>query len=107
MSDIPKPFIPVVNNAAVMRNPGHWPAQVEGFLAAGYGGEKTREAEERRHSAMGDEHAPPHYCYKLAEAWCLKIDEHESAYFIMPRGSFRDSALDRSAKDKQAKGGAA
>ena len=102
---IPKHFLPVVDQAAVKRNPEHWPEQVSGFLACGYGGEKTRVDEERKRG--GDEHAPPSYCYKLAQAWCAKIDEHVSAYFLLPRGSFRDSALDASAKKLTPKGGAA
>lgn len=95
---IEKPFMPVVDQAAVKRNPDHWPAQVEGFLACGYGGEASRKEEERKHSPDGSEHAPPAFCYKLAEAWCLKMDEFISAYFLMPKGSFRDSALDRRKK---------
>jgi hypothetical protein len=100
MSEIKKPFLPVVNQSAVQRNPEHWPAQVQGFLACGYGGETTRKEEEARRSPDGSEHAPPRYCYDLAVAWCTKIDNHETDYFIMPRGSFRDSAVDRSAKNK-------
>jgi hypothetical protein len=107
MTEITKPFLPVVNEPAVKRNPEHWPAMVSGFLACGYGGEKTRIEEERKRDPSGQEHAPPHYCYQLAVAWCGKIDDHESAYFLMPRGSFRDSALDRSAKGLAPKGGAA
>jgi len=94
-SPIPKPFLPVVNAPAVNRNPEHWPAQVEGFLQVGYGGEKTRVAEERKRSPDGQEHAPPRYCYDLSVAWCEKIDEFVSAYFLLPKGSFRDSALDK------------
>ena len=104
---IPKPYAPTVNPSAVQRNPEHWPAQVQGFLEAGYGGETTRLTEERRRDPSGQEHAPPRYCYQLAEAWCLKIDGFVSDYYLLPRGSFRDSALDRSAKDKAQKGGAA
>jgi hypothetical protein len=107
LSAITKPFLPTVNAPAVQRNPAHWPEQVQGFLDVGYGGRKTREAEEQRRDPSGQEHAPPHYCYKLAAAWCDRIDEFESAYFLMPRGSFRDSALDRSAKNLTPKGGAA
>jgi hypothetical protein len=106
MAAITKPFLPTVNAPAVQRNPEHWPEQVKGFLEVGYGGQLTRETEERRRDPSGQEHAPPHYCYKLAVAWCDKIDEHESAYFLMPKGSFRDSALDRSAKNLTPKGGA-
>ena len=105
MSEIPKHFLPVVDQAAVRRNPEHWPEQVSGFLACGYGGEKTRKEEEHKRG-MGDEHAPPHYCYQLAQAWCAKIDEHISAYFLLPKGSFIDGAWDKSAKDKVKKGGA-
>lgn len=104
---VEKPFLPTVNASAVQRNPEHWPAQVAGFLACGYGGETTRLEEEKRRDPSGQEHAPPRYCYELAVAWCGKIDDFESAYFIMPRGSFRDSGLDRSAKDKAPKGGKA
>lgn len=99
MSEVPKPFHPVVNAPAVQRNPEHWPAQVQGFLQCGYGGEQTRLDEERKRSPDGSEHAPPYYCYQLAKAWCEKIDAFVSDYFLLPRGSFRDSALDRSAKD--------
>jgi hypothetical protein len=102
---IPKMYQPVVDQGAVARNKEHWPAQVEGFLEVGYGGEKTRLAEERRRDPSGQEHAPPSYCYKLAEAWCGKIDEFISAYFLLPRGSFIDKAYDASAKDKMAKKG--
>jgi hypothetical protein len=102
---IPKMFTPVVDQAAVNRNKEHWPEQVKGFLEVGYGGEQTRLAEERRRDPSGQEHAPPHYCYKLAQAWCEKIDEHISAYFVLPRGSFVDGAYDKSAKDKMAKKG--
>jgi hypothetical protein len=105
MGAVTKPFLPTVNAPAVQRNPAHWPEQVNGFLECGYGGEKTRLAEEKRHSPDGSEHAPPSYCRKVAVAWCERIDEFESAYFLMPRGSFRDSALDRSAKDLTPKGG--
>jgi hypothetical protein len=105
VTDIPKIFLPVVDQGAVRRNPAHWPDQVAGFLACGYGGEKTRVDEERKRG--GDEHAPPHYCYKLATAWCDKIDEHVAAYFLLPKGSFIDGAWDKSAKDKVQKGGAA
>jgi len=70
---------------------------VNSFVAAGYGGEHIRKEAERKHA--GDEHAPPHYCYQLAKQWCEQIDAHESAYFMMPRQTFRDSAIDRSAKD--------
>ena len=104
MSDIPKIFLPVVDQSAVRRNPAHWPEQVSGFLACGYGGEKTRLEEEARRG--GDEHAPPHYCYQLAQAWCGKIDEHVAAYFTLPKGSFVDRSWDASAKDKANKGGA-
>lgn len=107
MSEITKPWLPTVDKAAVQRNPVHWPAQVEGFLACGYGGEKTRKEAEQKASPLGDEHAPPGYCYQLAVSWCVMIDEHESAYYVLPRGSFRDSALDRSAKGLAPKGGAA
>jgi hypothetical protein len=100
-------FEPVVNQAVVRRNPEHWPEQVKGFLEVGYGGEQTRLTEERRRDPSGAEHAPPHYCYKLAVAWCDKIDEFVSDYFLLPRGSFRDSAVDRSAKDAQPKKGGA
>jgi hypothetical protein len=103
-TEIPKIFCPVVNASAVQRNPAHWPEQVEGFLATGYGGEKTRLEEEKRHSPDGSEHAPPSYCYKVAVAWCEKIDVFLSDYFLLPRGSFRDSAVDRSAKDLVQKG---
>jgi hypothetical protein len=104
MTEITKPFLPTVNQAAVNRNPEHWPAQITGFLEVGYGGEKTRETEERKRSPQGDEKAPPSYCMKLTVAWCEKIDAHIADYFILPRGSFRDSAVDRSAKDLPAKG---
>jgi len=104
MTEITKPFLPQVNASAVQRNPIHWPDQVQGFLACGYGGEKTRLEEERKRDPSGQEHAPPHYCYQLAQAWCEKIDVFVSDYFILPRGSFRDSAVDRSAKDKTQKG---
>ena len=107
MTEITKPFLPQVDKAAVHRNPVHWPAQVSEFMARGYGGMATREAEERKRDPSGAEHAPPHICYQLAAAWCDHIDEHVSAYFVLPKGSFRDSALDRSAKDKTPKGGAA
>jgi hypothetical protein len=104
VSPIPQPFHPVANIAAVQRNPAHWPEQVEGFLKVGYGGEKTRLDEERKRDPSGAEHAPPGYCFKLAEAWCAKIDVFISDYFLLPKGSFRDSALDRSAKDLTPKG---
>lgn len=104
---IPKHFLPVVDQAAVSRNPAHWPTEVEGFLSCGYGGEKTRVDEERKRDPSGQEHAPPRYCYQLAEAWCLKIDEHVSAYFLLPKGSFIDRAWDASAKNLTPKGGAA
>ena len=104
---ITKPWLPVVNQPVVNRNPEHWPVQVQGFLECGYGGENTRKAEEQRRSPDGKEHAPPRYCYQLAQAWCDKIDAHVADYFILPRGSFRDSGLDRSAKDLPAKGGKA
>lgn len=100
MSEIIKPWLPQVDARAVQRNPEHWPACVEGFLGAGYGGEKTRLEEERRRDPSGQEHAPPRYCYELSVAWCDKIDGFIADYFILPKGSFRDSALDRSAKDK-------
>ena len=105
MSEISKPFLPQANQAAVNRNPEHWPTQVEGFLSCGYGGEKTRETEERKRAPDGSEHAPPHYCYQLSVAWCEKIDAHVADYFILLRGSFRDSALDKSAKNLTPKGG--
>jgi hypothetical protein len=95
---IPKMFQPVVDQGAVNRNPAHWPEQVNGFLEVGYGGEKTRLTEERRRDPSGQEHAPPHYCYKLAQAWCEKIDAHVSDYFLLPKGSFLDARWDRSAK---------
>ena len=104
MTEITKPWLPVVNAPAVARNQTHWPAQVEGFLSCGYGGQATREFEEKRRSPDGAEHAPPRYCYELAVAWCDRIDEFVSAYFLLPRGSFRDSAVDRSAKDLTPKG---
>jgi hypothetical protein len=104
MSEITKPWLPVVNAPAVARNPEHWPTQIEGFLGCGYGGQLTREGEEARRDPSGQEHAPPRYCYQLAAAWCDRIDEFVSAYFLLPRGSFRDSALDRSAKDLTPKG---
>jgi hypothetical protein len=104
---ITKPWLPTADKAAVQRNPVHWPEQVRGFLESGYGGALYREQEERKRSPDGSEHAPPGFCYQVAAAWCEKIDAHISAYFIMPRGSFRDSALDRSAKDLTPKGGAA
>lgn len=100
MGAITPPFLPTVDARAVQRNPEHWPAQVEGFLECGYGGEKTRLAEERKRDPSGQEHAPPRYCYELAMAWAQKIDLFVTDYFILPKGSFRDSALDRSAKDK-------
>ena len=105
MTEITKPFLPAVNQAAVSRNQEHWPSAVQMFLGAGYGGEKTRKLAEEK---TGDptEHAPRDYCHHLSQAWCQQIDAHESAYFLLPRGSFRDSALDRSAKDKTPKGGA-
>jgi hypothetical protein len=96
--EITKPWLPTADEAAVKRNPVHWPEEVRGFLECGYGGMIHREAEERQRSPDGSEHAPPHYCYKLAVAWCEKMDAHISAYYVMPRGSFRDSALDKSAK---------
>ena len=104
---ITKPWLPTADTAAVQRNPVHWPEQVRGFLECGYGGELSRLEEEKRRSPDGSEHAPPHYCYQLAAAWCVKMDEHISAYYVLPRGSFRDSALDKSAKDKAQKGGKA
>lgn len=103
MAEITKPFLPTVNKAAVQRNPEHWPAQVEGFLGCGYGGEKTRLDEERRRDPSGQEHAPPRYCYELSMAWCEKIDAFISDYFLLPRGSFRDSAVDASAKNLKPK----
>jgi hypothetical protein len=107
MAEITKPWLPTADKAAVLRNPEHWPAQVQGFLESGYGGALYREAEEARRSPDGSEHAPPHFCYKVAVAWCEKMDAHVSAYYVLPRNSFRDSALDRSAKDLPPKGGAA
>lgn len=104
MAEITKPWLPTVNAQAVARNPEHWPAQVEGFLSCGYGGEQTRLSEERKRDPSGQEHAPPRYCYELAVAWCGKIDDFVSDYFLLPRGSFRDSAVDRSAKDLTPKG---
>jgi hypothetical protein len=100
MSEIPKIFAPTVNAAAVRRNPEHWPQQVSGFLSCGYGGEKTRREEELRHNPTGDEHAPPHYCYQLASTWLDKMDAFIADYFLLPKGSFHDAHLDRSAKDK-------
>jgi hypothetical protein len=105
MSPIKPPFIPKVDDMAVRRNAAHWPQAVENFMAVGYGGEKYRKAEEHKRGG-GDEHAPPNVCYALAKRWCDEIDAHISAYFLLPAGSFRDSALDKSAKALPKKGGA-
>jgi hypothetical protein len=100
MDEIPKIFQPVVRQDAVRRNPEHWPQQVSGFLSCGYGGETTRKEEEHKRSPDGSEHAPPHYCYLLSKTWCERIDAFISDYFLLPKGSFHDAHLDRSAKDK-------
>lgn len=104
MIQITKPWLPTVNQPAVNRNPEHWPAEVQRFLATGYGGEIARKDAEAKRG--GDEHAPPHICYQIAVAWCGQIDNFVSDYFLLPKGSFRDSALDRSAKDLISKGDA-
>ena len=100
MSEIPKIFTPTVNGDAVRRNPEHWPAQVSEFINCGYGCEKTRTEEERKRDPSGQEHAPPSYCFALARAWTDRMDGFIADYFVLPKGSFRDSHLDRSAKGK-------